>query len=126
MTDRDDVPTILAGDLAAMSCAPCRGDTPRLTEAEVADALRRLPGWSLADGGTALAREWSCRNWRQAMAMVGAVSEVAEAERHHPDVEFGWGYLRLRLTTHALAGLSANDPIMAAKVDAALAGMGSL
>ena len=52
------------------------------------------------------------------MSFVNAVAHIANAEDHHPDIEAGWGYCRLKYTTHAINGLSANDFICAAKIDA--------
>ena len=45
------------------------------------------------------------------------VGKVAEFEKHHPDIEFGWGYAKINITTHAIEGLSENDFILAAKID---------
>ena len=45
------------------------------------------------------------------------IAKIAESERHHPDIEFGWGYVEIELWTHAIGGLSKNDFIMAAKID---------
>ena len=38
-------------------------------------------------------------------------------EGHHPDINFGWGYAKINITTHAIEGLSENDFILAAKID---------
>lgn len=110
-------------ELADETCVPCRGGTPRLTGTEMTEGLALIPGWTAVDGGTVLSREWKCRNYRQALAMVTAASAVAEAAGHHPDVAFGWGYARMSLTTHAIGGLSRNDLVMAARIDVALAGL---
>ena len=45
------------------------------------------------------------------------VGKIAEAEGHHPDINFGWGYAKISITTHAIKGLSENDFILAAKID---------
>jgi 4a-hydroxytetrahydrobiopterin dehydratase len=52
------------------------------------------------------------------MSFVNAVAHVANVEDHHPDIECGWGYCRIRFQTHAIGGLHENDFICAAKIDA--------
>lgn len=56
-------------------------------------------------------------DFRSAFAKATAIALLAEQEGHHPDIEVGWSYLRVRLTTHAAKGLTDNDFIMAAKID---------
>ena len=51
------------------------------------------------------------------MDYVNKVGEIAEKEKHHPDIKFGWGYVEIKLTTHAAKGLSENDFILAAKIN---------
>jgi 4a-hydroxytetrahydrobiopterin dehydratase len=48
------------------------------------------------------------------------ISEIAEEENHHPDIQFGWGYCEVALTTHSICGLHPNDFIVAAKIDKAV------
>ena len=76
------------------------------------------PEWQLADDGKSIAREWKFRNFFRTMSFVNAVAHIANAEDHHPDLEVGYGYCRIRYTTHAIGGLSENDFICAAKIDA--------
>ena len=52
------------------------------------------------------------------MSFVNAVAHIANVEDHHPDIECGWGYARIRYQTHAIGGLHENDFICAAKIDA--------
>ena len=52
------------------------------------------------------------------MSFVNAVAHIANAEDHHPDLEIGYGYCRIKFNTHAIGGLSENDFICAAKIDA--------
>jgi len=63
-------------------------------------------------------REWTHQNFREAMAFVHRVAELAEAEGHHPGISVAWNKVKLDLTTHAIGGLSENDFILAAKIDA--------
>ena len=45
------------------------------------------------------------------------VGQLAEAEGHHPDIEFGWGYAGIKIYTHKINGLHENDFILAAKIN---------
>jgi 4a-hydroxytetrahydrobiopterin dehydratase len=103
--------------LASLHCVPCHAGTPRLSEEQAASLLGRLRGWSLAEGPH-LTKEYRFADFRAALAFVARVGETAEECGHHPDIEFGWGYARLRIFTHAIGGLSRNDFVLAAKIDA--------
>ncbi|HVF12331.1 MAG TPA: 4a-hydroxytetrahydrobiopterin dehydratase [Actinomycetota bacterium] len=74
------------------------------------------PRWT--HDGRSLRREMDFSDFLSAFATATAIALLAEQEGHHPDIEVGWGYLRVRLTTHAAKGLTENDFIMAAKIDA--------
>jgi pterin-4a-carbinolamine dehydratase len=59
----------------------------------------------------------SLRNYGESFAFVTKAAELAEAEAHHPDISFGWGYATVSLRTKMIKGLHENDFIMAAKLD---------
>ena len=65
-----------------------------------------------------LEREFAFKNFRQAMTLANEIAEIAEDQKHHPDMLVGWGRLRITLFTHAIDGLHENDFILAAKIDA--------
>lgn len=66
-----------------------------------------------------LTREWKFKNFRQALAFVNSVGAVAEELKHHPDVNFGWGYVRLSITTHDAGNrLTDKDFNLAQRIDA--------
>ena len=96
---------------------PCHGGVPRLTAEETGPLLAQLEGWQVLDAPH-LSKEYKFKNFADALAFVNRVGEVAEAEGHHPDIEFGWGYARVRVYTHAIDGLSESDFILAARIDA--------
>ena len=103
--------------LAGKTCTPCRGGIPPLTPRE-AEGLRELvPQWELGEESRAIERTFRFGNFREALAFVARVGELAEAEAHHPDMRFGWGYATVRLQTKKIKGLHENDFIMAAKID---------
>jgi 4a-hydroxytetrahydrobiopterin dehydratase len=107
-------------DLAQQRCVPCEGGvTHPLTRNDLEFLLPQIPSaWQLAPDARALERELSFRNFRQAMAFLNRLAELAEAEGHHPDFRlYNWKHVSVRLTTHALQGLSRNDLILAAKME---------
>ena len=106
-------------DLADRRCVPCEGGVTPLSRAAAEEVLQRLDeGWVLAPDATHIQREFRFKDFFRTMSFVNAVAHVANLEDHHPDLEVGYGYCRVRFTTHAIGGLSENDLICAAKVDA--------
>jgi 4a-hydroxytetrahydrobiopterin dehydratase len=103
--------------LAEKTCTPCRGGIPPLT-AEQAEQFRiQAPEWVLHDGATRIERTYRFRNFAEAAAFVHKAAALAEAEAHHPDISFGWGYVTVSLRTKKIKGLHENDFIIAAKLD---------
>ncbi len=98
-------------------CTPCRGGVPPLTAAEAGRFAPLVPDWLVEDRATRLVRAVAFPDYAQALAFVNAISAVAEAEGHHPDIRFGWGYVTVSLHTHAIGGLHENDFLLAAKFD---------
>ncbi len=87
--------------------------------AEAANALlAQLQGWAINEDGVAISREFRFKNYYQTMAFVNAVAWMAHQEDHHPDLEVGYNRCLVRYSTHAVGGLTDNDFICAAKVDA--------
>jgi 4a-hydroxytetrahydrobiopterin dehydratase len=108
--------------LAAKSCTPCRGGVPPLTPDEVERHRGEVPAWDVRDDARRIERTFRFKNFAEAFAFVERVAAIAEAEGHHPDVTFGWGYATVSLYTHKIKGLHENDFILAAKVDRAAEG----
>jgi 4a-hydroxytetrahydrobiopterin dehydratase len=104
-------------ELAGKTCTACRGGEPPLDRAEAERYLRETPGWALLDQGTRIERTFKLKNFREALALVNRIGELAEEEGHHPDITFGWGYVTVSLHTHKIKGLHENDFIMAAKIN---------
>ena len=102
--------------LTAKTCTPCRGGIPPLPRADAEQLLAETPGWSLDPDATRIERTFKFPDFASALALVDRVGELAEAEGHHPDISFGWGYCRIVFQTHKIKGLHENDFIMAAKV----------
>ena len=74
-------------------------------------------GWMLVDEAHLLVREFHFKDFKEAMVFANKVTDIAEAEQHHPDLSITWGSVSVELTTHAIGGLSENDFILAAKID---------
>ena len=104
-------------DLTEKKCVACEGGMPPLTKEEAEILMRQLEGWSVSEDSKSLEKSYKFRNFAEALAFVNHVGAIAEDEGHHPDIEFGWGRVRVALTTHAIGGLSENDFIVAAKID---------
>ncbi|MDD5329216.1 MAG: 4a-hydroxytetrahydrobiopterin dehydratase [Sulfuricella sp.] len=110
----------IACDLSTKSCKPCEGGVPPLSAEEVERLLAQISGWECADGQ--IAKTYRFKDYYQTMAFVNATAWVSHHEDHHPDLEVGYNQCRVRYHTHAINGLSENDFICAAKIDALLNG----
>jgi 4a-hydroxytetrahydrobiopterin dehydratase len=109
--------TMTDSSLAEKTCTPCRGGVPPLTPAEAEEYRVQAPDWLLMDDATRIERRFRFKDFREAFAFVARAAELAEAEGHHPDISFGWGYAAVSLRTKKIKGLHENDFIMAAKLD---------
>ncbi len=109
-------------ELFDKTCTPCRGGVAPLSPDEALRFAPNIPDWELPEGATRLVRTFKFGNYAQALAFVTAISAIAEAEGHHPDICFGWGYATVTLWTHKIKGLHENDFVMAAKIDRAFTG----
>ena len=108
-----------ACDLSAKKCVPCEGGVPKYTRAEAEAQLVNLPGWRLTHEGERTRRDWTFKNFREAIKFLNNCGAVAEREQHHPDLHLeGYRNAWVELFTHAIGGLSENDFIVAAKIDA--------
>jgi 4a-hydroxytetrahydrobiopterin dehydratase len=104
--------------LAEKTCTPCRGGVPPRAPDEALRFQAQAPDWELrAMTPTASRRTFRFRNFREALAFVQQVGELAETEGHHPDISFGWGRATVSLSTKKIKGLHENDFIMASKID---------
>ena len=106
-------------DLAERRCVPCEGTIAPLTRVAAEEVLQRLDeGWQLSIDASSIVREFRFIDFLRTMSFVNALAHVVNIEDHHPDLEVGYNYCRVRYTTHAIRGLSENDFICAAKLDA--------
>jgi len=103
-------------DLTAKSCKPCEGGVAPLEQQEIERLLHDLNGWE--QSGNELVKTCQFNNYYETMAFVNATAWISHRENHHPDLEVGYRQCRVRYSTHAIGGLSENDFICAAKIDA--------
>jgi 4a-hydroxytetrahydrobiopterin dehydratase len=106
-------------DLAGKTCVPCEGGVSRYSLVEAEVQIAALPGWRLTHEGTRIRRDLKLKNFREAVKVVNNVAALAEREQHHPDLHIeGYRNVWIEIFTHAIGGLSENDFILAAKIDA--------
>ena len=103
-------------DLTTRRCKPCEGGAEPLKANEVETMLAQLKGWRLAFG--TITKLYSFDNHYQAVAFLNAAAWISHREDHHPDITVGFNTCRVAYKTHAVNGLSENDFICAAKLDA--------
>lgn len=109
----------LISDLKHKKCVPCEGGVKPLTPDEYGSFLHsELEGWTDRDEKF-IDKEYKFKNFKEALAFINRVGEIAESEGHHPDINLhDWNKVKLTLSTHAIGGLSENDFILASKIDA--------
>ena len=112
-------PPQCAVDLAAKKCVPCEGGVQRYSTVEAESQMAAIPDWRLTHDATRIRRDWKLADCRSAIKMINNVAALAEREQHHPDLHLeGYRKVWIEIFTHAVGGLSENDFILAAKIDA--------
>ena len=117
-------------DLTQKHCIPCEGGTPPLSEIEEDNLKQQIPDWIVLRGDPSInsgqvqqatvhkiRRQLTFKNFKEAIAFVNKIAEIAEKEGHHPDIYIFYNKVQIELFTHAVSGLSENDFIVAAKID---------
>lgn len=106
-------------DLLNKHCQACEGGVEPLSADQARAMLKELHAdWKLNDAGNEISRGFKFKNYYQTIAFVNALAWVSHQEDHHPDLEVGYSRCLVRYSTHAIGGLSENDFICAAKIDA--------
>ena len=105
-------------ELGKKRCLPCEGGATTLAAREIEKLLSQLSGWRIEPGESELRKRYKFAKFTDAVAFVNRMAVLAEAEGHHPDFCVRYTTLDVSLTTHAIGGLSENDFILAAKIDA--------
>lgn len=105
--------------LVSRKCKPCEVGAKPLKGEQVAEQARELGGkWRIIEDHH-LEKDFRFKDFKEALAFVNRVGEIAEQEGHHPEICFTWGKARLKIWTHKVDGLTENDFILAAKADRA-------
>jgi 4a-hydroxytetrahydrobiopterin dehydratase len=109
----------MSKDLLKKVCISCEGKGIKpLSRPDAQDYLDETPGWAMDQDAKKISKEFKFQDFIGAINFVERVADVAEMEGHHPDIHIHYNKVLLELTTHAIGGLSENDFIVAAKVDA--------
>jgi len=101
-------------------CIPCSGNIPPFSKSEINKYLKKLKSWKVYKNDKKafyLFKNHKFKNFLQSLKFVKKTSVIAEREGHHPDINFGWGYAKIVIYTHAINGLSESDFILASKID---------
>jgi len=106
----------MSTDLASKSCRANEGKAAALNDQQIAGFLAQIPGWERAD--KAITRQFNFKNYCETMAFVNATAWISHREDHHPDLAVGYNQCRVTYSTHSVGGLSENDFICAAKIEA--------
>src|SRR3989344_4754716 len=85
---------------------------------EINENLEKLSDWNLEDVGRIITRNFKFEDFKEAVDFVNKVSEVAETEKHHPDIRiYDYNNVEIKLTTHSVLGLTGKDFKVAEKID---------
>ena len=112
---------IMASELSAKHCVPCRGGVPPLKGPALEALHKQLGGeWRVVNEHH-LEKAYAIADFKDALAFTNAVGAIAEREGHHPDIHLSWGRVALVIWTHKINGLTESDFVLAAKADEAFA-----
>jgi 4a-hydroxytetrahydrobiopterin dehydratase len=107
-------------NLKDKKCVPCEGGVIPFDISEIHKYQKKVDGWDISKDNKRnffLNKRFNFNNFIESQEFINKVGEISENEGHHPDISFGWGYAEIKITTHAIEGLSENDFILAAKID---------
>lgn len=105
-------------DLLKKHCVPCEGGVDPIKGEKLQYYLPAVPQWTLVDE-MKIERDFAFKDFKEAMAFVNKVADLAEEEQHHPDISIhNWRKVKISLMTHKIKGLFDNDFVMAAKINA--------
>ena len=107
-------------DLADKKCVPCEGGIPAFELSEIHKYLKKIDGWNVLKNDKDnyyIEKNFKFKNFIESEKFIIKVGKIAETEGHHPDINFGWGYAKIKISTHAIDGLAESDFVLAAKID---------
>jgi 4a-hydroxytetrahydrobiopterin dehydratase len=110
---------ITVNELAKKRCVSCEVGAKALAPDQVRSMLAAVPKWSLSADQKRIRREWRVKDFLTGMDFFQRIAQIAESEDHHPDLHLvGYRNVTIEIWTHAVGGLTENDFILAAKIDA--------
>lgn len=104
--------------LAQMKCAP-GAQAKALPDAELITRLDEVRGWEQV--GNCIRKTYAFGNYHETMAFVNASAWISHREDHHPDMSVHYNRCVVNYSTHDAGGITLNDFICAAKLDALFA-----
>ena len=107
-------------ELSKKKCVRCEGNIPPFDKSEIHNYLKKVDGWEVKsnqDNSFYLVKEFNFKDFKESQNFINKIGDIAEQENHHPDLSFGWGYCKVKISTHAIKGLAESDFILAAKID---------
>jgi 4a-hydroxytetrahydrobiopterin dehydratase len=107
-------------NLLKKKCVPCEGGVTPFDISEIHKYQKKVDGWNITKDKKKnffLYKKFNFKNFTESQKFINKVGIISEEEGHHPDILFGWGYAEIKITTHAIEGISENDFILAAKID---------
>ncbi len=107
-------------ELSKKKCTACEGNITALNQQECESLLTQLNDWDIDSHHSSIEKKFQFKGFFRTMSFVNAVAWIANQEGHHPEINISYNQCHVRFTTHAISGLSENDFICAAKVDALL------
>lgn len=107
-------------DLDHKKCQVCEGGIPPLDEASIQAALQDVAQWSYDQECRCLKRRFEFKGYARTVQFVNAIVWIAQDQKHHPDIHFGYNYCEVCYQTHAADGVTENDFICARAINALL------
>lgn len=105
-------------DLKDKKCIPCTSYIPPLSKEEKSRFLTLLGnGWALNSDESRLKKNFQFKNFKNALEFTNGVGQIAEEQKHHPEIHLGWGHCEIETWTHTNNNLLENDFILAAKIE---------
>ncbi len=107
-------------NLHEKNCIPCKGGVSPFDISEIQKYLKKVDGWDVKKNNDEfffLEKEFKFNNFLESQKFTNEVGNISEAQGHHPDILFGWGYAKIKIFTHKIKGLVESDFILAAKID---------
>ena len=107
-------------ELHNKKCIACDGSIPAFDVEEIHKYLKKVDGWDVLQNQEKnyyIEKNFKFSDYIESEKFVISVGKIAENEGHHPDISFGWGYAKIKISTHAIKGLAESDFILAAKID---------